>query len=171
MAEGPLSPGSKRPVMRDTGRQERHQQLYTSADAVLQRGSASLDGSSSDNVDDREEEGMAGPVQKTPKKNSAPPPEYMCPLSLELFADPVSTVDGHVYERVRIEAWLSQNATSPNTGEELVSKLLIPQYSLRSLVSRWRHENACPEAAAGKGSAAPRSAFRAVSGVTSGGVV
>jgi hypothetical protein len=31
--------------------------------------------------------------------------------------DPVSTLDGHTYERASIEEWLRANDTSPSTGE------------------------------------------------------
>ena len=34
------------------------------------------------------------------------PCRSMCPITLEVMTDPVSTADGHVYERSAIEDWL-----------------------------------------------------------------
>ena len=47
--------------------------------------------------------------------------------------------DGHTYERSAIEQWLETHNTSPATGLELDSKLLIPCHRLRSLI-RESHE-------------------------------
>ena len=52
--------------------------------------------------------------------------EFICPITMELMRDPVSTLDGQTYERAAIEAWLAEHDTSPLTGEKLSSKVLIP---------------------------------------------
>ena len=53
--------------------------------------------------------------------------------------DPVSTVDGHVYERVAIVRWLRHKKTSPLTGADLPSTNLIPNIALRKLIEEnWR---------------------------------
>lgn len=62
------------------------------------------------------------------------PNEFLCPISQELMQDPVSTSDGHTYERELIEAWLQTKSTSPITGLPLPSKDLIPNVSLRKLI-------------------------------------
>ena len=49
-----------------------------------------------------------------------PPTEYFCPITQELMFDPVSTADGHTYERAAIKRWLSKGKrTSPLTGAVL----------------------------------------------------
>lgn len=68
---------------------------------------------------------------------ATPPPELFCPITHSLLMDPVSTLDGTVYERAAIERWLSDHGTSPLTGEALPSKVLIPQHALRALASSW----------------------------------
>ncbi len=50
--------------------------------------------------------------------------------------DPVLAACGHTYERSAIEAWLVDHDTLPQTGEVLASKVLIPNYALRSLISQ-----------------------------------
>jgi len=48
--------------------------------------------------------------------------EFVCPITYELFRDPVVASDGFTYERTAIEKWLrgaaveSENATSPKSG-------------------------------------------------------
>ena len=74
----------------------------------------------------------------------APPPELLCPITLTLMADPVTTVDGMTYERYAIETWLQANNTSPLTGEPLPVKLLVPNTALRSQIQRYRERHASP---------------------------
>ncbi|CAK9067667.1 unnamed protein product [Durusdinium trenchii] len=62
------------------------------------------------------------------------PSEYFCPISQEVMVDPVTTSDGHTYDRKPIEEWLRNNDTSPNTGLVLPNKTLIPNHNLRKLI-------------------------------------
>ena len=39
-----------------------------------------------------------------------------CPLSMQVFQDPVTCMDGHVYERAMIMEWFETHETSPMTG-------------------------------------------------------
>lgn len=68
----------------------------------------------------------------------AVPDQYLCPISLQVMNDPVTTADGHAYERVHIEAWLQTNNTSPSTGARLEHKNLTPAIALRQLIEGWR---------------------------------
>ena len=59
---------------------------------------------------------------------------FMCPISHELFQDPVVAADGHTYERSKIEEWIRRKAPdvrSPKTLQPLVHTLLIPNYALK----------------------------------------
>jgi len=63
------------------------------------------------------------------------PEDLRCPLTLDLFCDPVTAADGHTYERVAIEEWFATGSrTSPTTNEPLTSTLLIPQHTVKKLV-------------------------------------
>ena len=73
----------------------------------------------------------------TGENDSEMPPELLCPITLTLMADPVTTVDGMTYERYAIETWLQANNTSPLTGEPLPVKLLVPNTALRSQIQRY----------------------------------
>ena len=81
---------------------------------------------------------------ETGENDSEMPPELLCPITLTLMADPVTTVDGMTYERYAIETWLQANNTSPLTGEPLPVKLLVPNTALRSQIQRYREKHASP---------------------------
>ena len=70
--------------------------------------------------------------------NSGEEDELVCPITGELFEDPVICMDGHTYERTAIEEWLELHATSPRTNLDLESKMLIPNHQMRSLCDERR---------------------------------
>ncbi|CAF1398845.1 unnamed protein product [Rotaria sp. Silwood1] len=49
-----------------------------------------------------------------------------CPITKELFRDPVLASDGHTYERLAIEQWIRSNGTSPLTRQPLFIEQLYP---------------------------------------------
>ena len=65
----------------------------------------------------------------------AAPPQYICPITLEIMRDPVTTADGQAYERAAIERWLLAHDTSPLTGMRLHVKHLSPAIALRQLIA------------------------------------
>ena len=69
------------------------------------------------------------------------PAEYICPLTLEMFTDPVITVDGQCYERRAIEAWFQGHQTSPLSNAPLPSKHLIVNFALKKLIADFVEAN------------------------------
>jgi len=69
------------------------------------------------------------------------PPEFLCPITHDVMRDPVSTADGHTYEREAIARWLENRRTSPKTNEPLESVVLVANLSIRSLISTWMERN------------------------------
>eukprot|EP00041_Stephanoeca_diplocostata_P012422 m.207998 g.207998 ORF g.207998 m.207998 type:complete len:471 (-) comp18953_c0_seq1:364-1776(-) len=63
------------------------------------------------------------------------------------MSDPVSTVDGHSYERSAITNWLKKNDTSPLTMEKLPSKTLTRNHALRGAIDEWRQRDKASECA------------------------
>lgn len=57
----------------------------------------------------------------------------ICPISTEIFKDPVVACDGHTYERQYIEDWLKIKKISPVSNIPM-NDTLVPNYSLRSLI-------------------------------------
>ncbi len=49
--------------------------------------------------------------------------------------------DGYTYERLAIESWLLNHATSPITNSKLPHKHLIANHSLRSAIMEWQHKH------------------------------
>ena len=59
------------------------------------------------------------------------PHHFFCPISQDVMADPVKTIDNHTYDRSSIERWFQHNTTSPLTGLRLASIALVPHHALR----------------------------------------
>jgi len=59
------------------------------------------------------------------------PHHFICPISQDVMADPVKTIDNHTYDRAFIERWFKRKTTSPLTGLRLTSKALVPHHALR----------------------------------------
>ena len=66
------------------------------------------------------------------------PDELRCPISCELFQDPVIAADGFNYEREHIETWFAEHSTSPKTNAVLESTMLIPNHQLRAQCEEWK---------------------------------
>ncbi|EOD23329.1 hypothetical protein EMIHUDRAFT_368189 [Emiliania huxleyi CCMP1516] len=82
-----------------------------------------------------------------PRRSDAAPPQYLCPVLGEVMTDPVTTCDGHTYEREAIEMWfrtyaerypLAASAPSPVTGAMLASTALVSNIALRQVIETWR---------------------------------
>ena len=59
----------------------------------------------------------------------------LCSLTHTVLVDPVlCTGDGQTYERSAITNWLAASDTSPVTGQPLVSRDLLPNHALRSII-------------------------------------
>lgn len=66
------------------------------------------------------------------------PADLICPISHEVYSDPVLNSAGQVYERSSIEQHLGRHNTDPITGTRLTSKVLTPVYFLKSRAAEFR---------------------------------
>lgn len=76
-------------------------------------------------------------------KNNVPK-HLSCPITHELFVDPVIFADGHTYERDAIARWLRDHReTSPMTGASFPGRriVLLPNHAMRSQVEEWKANN------------------------------
>ncbi|CAM0955002.1 unnamed protein product [Alopecurus aequalis] len=72
----------------------------------------------------------------------APPPDFRCPISLDLMRDPVVSSSGQTYDRESITRWFGAGkSTCPKTGQVLTNLELVPNKALKNLISRWCREN------------------------------
>ncbi|KAL1554521.1 U-box domain-containing protein 15 [Salvia divinorum] len=70
------------------------------------------------------------------------PHEFLCPISLEIMADPVIIATGQTYERESIQKWLnSGHRTCPKTGQKLNHSTVAPNFALRNLIQQWCEMN------------------------------
>mmetsp|Transcript_29834 Transcript_29834/g.65212 ORF Transcript_29834/g.65212 Transcript_29834/m.65212 type:complete len:884 (-) Transcript_29834:338-2989(-) len=65
------------------------------------------------------------------------PKSFICPITGEVFSDPVMTMDGHTYERAAITRWLQTNDTSPLTHEPLSLEGMQTNVALKTLLNEW----------------------------------
>ena len=66
------------------------------------------------------------------------PPEFICPITREIFKDPVILgTTGHTFEREAITDWLRLHNTDPLTNELLAGSTLAPNFSLAQAVDRY----------------------------------
>lgn len=66
---------------------------------------------------------------------------YICPISHDVFYDPVTTIDGQTYEKMEILRWfLDGNETSPLTGKKLKSLDIVPNIILKNIINDWKKE-------------------------------
>lgn len=67
---------------------------------------------------------------------------FRCPISLDLFKDPVTLCTGQTYDRSSIEKWLScGNSTCPVTMQKLHDSSIVPNTTLRHLIDQWLQIN------------------------------
>ncbi|RVW86870.1 U-box domain-containing protein 26 [Vitis vinifera] len=63
---------------------------------------------------------------------------FRCPISLDLFTDPVTLSTGQTYDRSSIEQWLAAgNLTCPVTMQKLHDPSMVPNHTLRHLIDQW----------------------------------
>ncbi|XP_040376184.1 E3 ubiquitin-protein ligase PUB23-like [Oryza brachyantha] len=68
-----------------------------------------------------------------------PPHLFLCPISMELMADPVTVSTGVTYDRRSIEEWLFVygRTTCPATMQPLSNFDLTPNHTLKRVISSW----------------------------------
>ncbi|KAM7256548.1 hypothetical protein ACFE04_012289 [Oxalis oulophora] len=70
------------------------------------------------------------------------PHEFLCPITLEIMADPVTVTTGQTYERESIQKWFdSDHRTCPKTAQTLDQLSMAPNYALRNLILQWCNNN------------------------------
>lgn len=98
--------------------------------------------------------GASTPDPDTPRRKPPPeaviPPDFRCPISLDLMRDPVVVATGQTYDRDSIKLWIdSGHATCPKTGQTLAHTELVPNLGLKNLIAMWCREKKIPFEAKG----------------------
>merc|ERR1712048_944080 len=66
------------------------------------------------------------------------PRHLMCPVTLALLVDPVTTKYGHTYERSAIAEHLERSQTDPLTKQPLTTADVFPNYCIAQALSDYR---------------------------------
>jgi len=61
---------------------------------------------------------------------------FICPITQEVFVDPVVTPYGHTYERHAIVDWIKGHATDPLTRQPLQESQLVPCYAIKAAIQQ-----------------------------------
>ncbi|XP_077246554.1 putative E3 ubiquitin-protein ligase LIN-1 isoform X2 [Tasmannia lanceolata] len=72
-----------------------------------------------------------------------PPKDFVCPITGQIFSDPVTLETGQTYERKAIQEWLKRgNTTCPITRQPL-SAIVLPKtnYVLKRLITSWKEQH------------------------------
>ncbi|KAK6502352.1 hypothetical protein TWF506_002933 [Arthrobotrys conoides] len=84
--------------------------------------------------------GFASRVHKVKTAVPPTPDKFICPITKELFRDPIVAADGFTYERRAIERWFattSNKTYSPSTGGELTNTQLRANVSTSKEIEQW----------------------------------
>ncbi|KAL6838884.1 hypothetical protein ACP4OV_031320 [Aristida adscensionis] len=86
-----------------------------------------------------------------------PPQLFLCPISMELMADPVTVSTGVTYDRRSIERWFFKygKTTCPATMQRLTSFDLTPNHTLKRVISSWLDRASSPPSSSSSSSKPP----------------
>jgi hypothetical protein len=68
------------------------------------------------------------------------PETFYCPITREIFFDPVMTCDGQTYERQAVTEWLKDHDTSPLTGLPLANRNLMTNIIIKKLINEFHQK-------------------------------
>ena len=85
-------------------------------------------------------------VSKTESKDvPVIPDDFRCPISLDLMREPVIVSTGQTYELASITRWIEEgHSTCPKNGQKLLHTNLIPNHTLRSLITQYSDAHNIP---------------------------
>ncbi|CAF1478412.1 unnamed protein product, partial [Rotaria sordida] len=66
---------------------------------------------------------------------------FLCPITHQLFKDPVLAEDGHTYEREAIVKWIQEHGTSPITRQLLNIDQLRPNCTIKNILNELQSKN------------------------------
>ncbi|KAA8537516.1 hypothetical protein F0562_027124 [Nyssa sinensis] len=100
-----------------------------------------LENSSLNGCDEGSQSCISLPLSE--KLRSRPPKDFVCPITSQIFCDPVTLETGQTYERKAIHEWMKRgNTTCPITRQPL-SATALPKtnYVLKRVITSWREQH------------------------------
>jgi hypothetical protein len=77
-------------------------------------------------------------MEKTSGSRTSQIYDLICPITLDVYRDPVRAGDGYVYERSAIIRWIEEQGTSPLTREPLNVNDLRSEENIKRLCELYR---------------------------------
>ncbi|KAK4834644.1 hypothetical protein QYF36_026100 [Acer negundo] len=101
-----------------------------------------LDNSSHNESDEGNQSCISLTLSEKLTSRSRPPKDFVCPITGQIFNDPVTLETGQTYERKAIQEWLKRgNTTCPITRQPLSSSSLPKtNYVLKRLITSWKDQ-------------------------------
>ncbi|XP_059637708.1 putative E3 ubiquitin-protein ligase LIN-1 [Cornus florida] len=102
-----------------------------------------LENSSLNESDEGSQSCISLPLSEKLASHSRPPKDFVCPITSQIFCDPVTLETGQTYERKAIEEWMKRgNTTCPITRQPL-SATMLPKtnYVLKRLITSWKEQH------------------------------
>lgn len=83
------------------------------------------------------------PLSEKQTPQSRPPKDFVCPITGQIFYDPVTLETGQTYERRAIQEWIDRgNTTCPITRQPLsATELPKTNYVLKRLITSWKEQH------------------------------
>ena len=77
--------------------------------------------------------------EAAPADAKASHPQHLtCPITMDLFDDPVTTKYGHTYERAAITSHLGRSSADPLTKQPLALNDIFPAFAIRDAVAQYK---------------------------------
>ncbi|KAJ4843659.1 hypothetical protein Tsubulata_010162 [Turnera subulata] len=101
-----------------------------------------FEASSPNGSDEGSQSCISIPTSEKLTTRSRPPKDFVCPITGQLFNDPVTLETGQTYERKAIQEWLKRgNTTCPITRQPLsANSLPKTNYVLKRLITSWKEQ-------------------------------
>ncbi|KAL0351756.1 UNVERIFIED_CONTAM: putative E3 ubiquitin-protein ligase LIN-1 [Sesamum calycinum] len=86
---------------------------------------------------------VSSPTSEVLNTQSRPPKDFVCPITGQIFNDPVTLETGQTYERKAIQEWMNRgNTTCPITRQPLsAASLPKTNYVLKRLITSWKDQH------------------------------
>ncbi|KAG5543008.1 hypothetical protein RHGRI_015935 [Rhododendron griersonianum] len=83
------------------------------------------------------------PLSEKPNSHSRLPKDFVCPITGQIFGDPVTLETGQTYERKAIQEWLKRGNTTCPITRQPISATSMPKtnYVLKRLITSWKEQH------------------------------
>ncbi|KAJ3441729.1 ring-type e3 ubiquitin transferase [Anaeramoeba flamelloides] len=99
-----------------------------------------IDFSDQESEDENEDDNIQNQQQQEDEEKTdseEPPEDFLCPITQELFREPVNTPYGHTFEKEEIIQHINKKGNCPLTRKPLKVEDLVPSLLIKSFVKKW----------------------------------